>query len=120
MIRLSKEYFSILYDYLHKRLYEYSVIQADEIIVLVNKNGRVAGGKSWQMIDTIHEAKSSANIYSIAKITKTNHLKPYSYFEYLLTEIPKHIEDANRDFLENLLPWSKTLPAYIRKTEKTE
>ena len=35
---------------------------------------------------------------------KANNLKPYEYFEYLLTEIPKHMEDTNRDFLTELLP----------------
>ena len=43
------------------------------------------------MIDTINGAKSSAIIYSIAETAKANHLKPYEYFEYLLTEIPKHM-----------------------------
>ena len=43
------------------------------------------------MIDTINGAKSSAIIYSIAETAKANDLKPYEYFEYLLTEIPKHM-----------------------------
>ena len=41
------------------------------------------------------------------------------YFEYLLTEIPKHVKDKNTGFLEELLPWSKTLPEHIRKPKKT-
>ena len=39
-IRLAEEYLSILYDYLHKELYFYHVIQADETPVLVNHDGR--------------------------------------------------------------------------------
>ena len=39
------------------------------------------------MIDTVSGAKSSAIIYSIAETAKANGLKPYDYFEYLLTEI---------------------------------
>ena len=31
-------------------------------------------------------------------------LKPYEYFKHLLTEIPKHMEDNNTDFLAELLP----------------
>ena len=65
--------------------------------------------------DTIHGATSSAIIYSIAETAKANNLKPYEYFEYLLTEIPKHVDDKNKDFLEDLLPWSETLPEHIRK-----
>ncbi len=80
--------------------------------------GFCIGKKNWEMIDTIHGANSSAIIYSIAETAKANNLKPYEYFEYLLTEIPKHMEDTNRDFLTELLPWAKTLPEYIRKPEK--
>ena len=56
----------------------------------------------------------------IAEIAKANNLKSFGYFECLLTEIPKHTGDKNTDFLEELLPWSKTLPAHIRKPKKAE
>ena len=65
------------------------------------------GKKNWQMIDTINGAHSSAIIYSIAETAKANNLKPYDYFVYLLEEIPKHMEDTNRSFLDDLLPWSR-------------
>jgi len=55
--------------------------------------GFCIGKANWHMIDTIHGAKASAIIYSIAETAKANNLKPYNYFEYLLTEIPKHQED---------------------------
>ena len=51
------------------------------------------GRKNWVIIDTIRGAQSSAMIYSIAETAKANHLKPYEYFEYLLEEIPKHMDD---------------------------
>lgn len=244
MIRLGESYLAILYDYLHQKLYDYHVIQADETPVLVHRDGRPAGSKSymwvyrsghlykdkqivlydyhktrnsshpreflknysgicvtdgyqvyhkvekeredlriagcwvdalfvylkkmeptvpssgqlrkaytyilnqekylrvfledgevpidnnaserairgfcigkknWQMIDTINGAHSSAIIYSIAETAKANNLKPYDYFVYLLEEIPKHMEDTNRSFLDDLLPWSPNLPDGIRK-----
>ena len=77
--------------------------------------GFCVGKKNWQMIDTINGAKSSAIIYSIAETAKANHLKPYEYFEYLLTEIPKHMDDTDRSFLNDLVPWSEKLPENIRK-----
>lgn len=80
--------------------------------------GFCIGRKNWQMIDTINGAKSSAIIYSIAETAKANYLKPYDYFEYLLTEIPKHMADQNRLFIEELLPWSPKLPESIRKPVK--
>ena len=75
--------------------------------------------KNWQMIDTINGAKSSAIIYSIAETAKANNLKPYEYFEYLLTEIPKHMDDTDRSFLDDLFPWSEKLPENIRKPKKS-
>lgn len=82
--------------------------------------GFCIGKKNWVMIDTIAGAKSSAIIYSIAETAKANNLKPYDYFEYLLTEIPKHLDDTDRRFLEDLLPWSPNLPANCRKSDKKE
>ena len=82
--------------------------------------GFCIGKKNWVMIDTIAGAKSSAIIYSIAETAKANNLKPYDYFEYLLTEIPKHLDDTGRSFLDDLLPWSPGLPANCRKPDKGE
>ena len=67
------------------------------------------------MIDTINGASSSAIIYSIAETAKANDLKPFAYFEYLLTEIPKHMDDTRMEFLDDLLPWSDNLPDICRK-----
>lgn len=77
--------------------------------------GFCIGKKNWQMIDTINGAKASAIIYSIAETAKANSLKPYDYFEYLLSEISKHMDDTDKSFLEDLLPWSPNLPERIRK-----
>ena len=79
--------------------------------------GFCIGKKNWQMIDTINGAHSSAIIYSIAETAKANNLNPYDYFVYLLEEIPKHMEQKDRPFLEDLLPWSKKLPEGIRKQQ---
>ena len=82
--------------------------------------GFCIGKKNWQVIDTINGAASSAIIYSIAETAKANNLRPYDYFEYLLTELPKHTDNLDRGFLENLLPWSEKLPEHIRKPKKQD
>ena len=82
--------------------------------------GFCIGKKNWVMIDTVAGAKSSAIIYSIAETAKANNLKPYDYFEYLLAEIPKHLDETDRGFLDDLLPWSPDLPANCRKPDKEE
>ena len=80
--------------------------------------GFCIGKKNWEMVDTVHGASASAIIYSISETAKANGLKPYEYFEYLLTEIPKHQDESNTEFLADLLPWSEKLPEYIRKPKK--
>ncbi|WP_353846288.1 transposase domain-containing protein [Clostridium sp. ZBS17] len=51
----------------------------------------------------------------MAETAKINNLKPYNYLEFLLTEIPKHMEDTNLDFLDDLLPWSENLLVECKK-----
>ena len=55
--------------------------------------GFCIGKKNWVMIDTIAGAKASAIIYSIAETAKANNLNPFRYFEYLLTELPIHMDN---------------------------
>lgn len=76
--------------------------------------GFCIGKKNWVMIDTVNGAKASAIIYSIAETAKANHIRTYHYFEHLLTEIPKHMDDKDLDFIEDLLPWSPNLPDSCR------
>ena len=40
------------------------------------------------------------------------------YFEYLLAEIPKHMEDKDNTFLENPLPGLDKLSKNIKKPEQ--
>ena len=82
--------------------------------------GFCVGKKNWQVIDTINGAANSAIIYSIAEIAKANNLKPYDYFEYLLTELPKHADDHDGNFLEDLLSYSEKLPEHTRKPKKQD
>ena len=73
------------------------------------------GRANWHIIETIHGAEASAIIYSLVETAKANNLKIYEYLKHLLTEISKHMDETNMDFLENLLPWSEKLPEACRK-----
>lgn len=75
------------------------------------------GRKNWNVIDTVEGAQASAIAYSIAETAKANNLKPYQYFEYLLTELPKRVsEKKDSSFsLDDLMPWSPELPISCRK-----
>ena len=67
-----------------------------------------------QESDNLRDHKH-AIIYSIVETAKANNLKPFDYVQHLLEEIPKHMNDKDCSFLEDLLPWSEKLPAGIRK-----
>lgn len=75
------------------------------------------GRKNWNMIDTVEGAQASAIVYSIAETAKANNLKPYQYFEYLLTELPERISRKKDSTfsLDDLMPWSPKLPMSCRK-----
>ena len=64
------------------------------------------GRKNFVLIDSSNGAKASAVLYSLTETAKANQLNVYKYFELLLTEIPKHMQDGNLNFLEELLPWT--------------
>ena len=71
-------------------------------------------------IDSVKGAEASAVIYSISETAKLNNLSTYSYFNHLLTELPKLIDKdgnmINAKALESLLPWAEELPEICRKT----
>lgn len=78
------------------------------------------GRNNWFQIDTVSGAKASAIAYSIAETAKANQLKPYEYFRYLLEELPKHGELEELSYVEELLPWSETLPKCCYQKKETE
>lgn len=72
------------------------------------------GRKNWMTINTVRGARASAIIYSITETARANNLNVYYYISHLLTELPKIIhKDGNieQSKLEQLMPWSTTLPA---------
>ena len=76
------------------------------------------GKKNWMFHDSVMGAQASAVIYSISETAKLNNLRPYYYFKYLLTELPKFCDDnGNIDpaGLDHLLPWAEELPEECRK-----
>ena len=52
-------------------------------------------------------------VYSISETAKLNNLRPYYYFKYILTELPKLCEEKENidpEKLDYLMPWSDSLP----------
>ena len=77
----------------------------------------LASEKTWIVIYV-----KKQDIFSLFCTTaKLNNLRPYYYFKYILTELPKlcdekgNIDPAKLDYL---MPWSETLPEEYRKPHR--
>lgn len=140
VIRVTERYLSLIYDRLKEELLKTPVTHADETPVIVNKDGRKGTHQNYMWVyrtgeiccsrpvviyeyqkerNASHprEATASAMLYSLVETSKANNLKIYDYLKYLLSEIPKHVDQTDTDFIENLLPWSENLPEECRKTK---
>ncbi len=79
----------------------------------------VIGRKNYLFCKSPHGAKASATIYSVVETAKMNNLNPYNYLKYLFEELP-NIKLTSPDSLDNLLPWSETLPEECRRKPKSK
>jgi hypothetical protein len=73
----------------------------------------VIGRKNWIFANTPKGAKASALTYSIVETAKENGLNPYQYLMHLFEELP-NIDVSNENAIDQLLPWSNSLPAHCR------
>jgi hypothetical protein len=79
----------------------------------------VIGRKNWLFSNTIKGAKSSAIIYSIVETAKENGLNPFNYLKYLFEQLP-NINLTDKEKLDQLLPWSTTIPEECRVPNKAK
>ena len=78
----------------------------------------VIGRKNWLFSNTPKGANSSAIIYSIVETAKENGLNPFSYLTYLFDELP-NIDINDKNALDELMPWSKSLPESCKISKKS-
>lgn len=76
------------------------------------------GRSNWKLIDTPNGASASAIAYSLVETAKANNLRPYEYLRYVLSVLVEHQDDTQRDFLDDLLPWSENLPEICKQKLK--
>ena len=78
-IQCAERYLAIMYDYLHSKLYMFSVLQADETTVFVNKDGRPAGSKSYMWLYRTVESvqKGQILLYEYQKTRNSNHPRTF-------------------------------------------
>ena len=55
----------------------------------------------------------------LVETAKANNLRVYEYLEYLLDELSRHADDKDREFIKDLLPWSKAARKKCRSLKKS-
>lgn len=75
--------------------------------------------KVWLFCNTLCGAKATAILYTLVETAKANNSDPYYYLKYLLDSMPAHMDDHDRSFLADMMPWSDAFKAYVVK-EKAE
>lgn len=74
----------------------------------------VIGRKNWLFSNTPRGAKASVMIYSIIETAKENKLNPFVYLTYLFEKLPQLTDPTDIKELDQLLPWSPSLPLTCR------
>ena len=77
----------------------------------------VIGRKNWLFSNTPAGAHASCVAYSIVETAKLNGLIPFEYLKHLFEKMPE-INVCDMEQLDQLMPWSATLPDSCRTPMK--
>lgn len=80
MIRIANEYFALIYERMKEELLSNSIIHADETTVVVSKDGRKAGAKSYMWVYTDEKGTHPVVIYEYQKTRASKHPKTFLEF----------------------------------------
>ena len=78
------------------------------------------GRANWLFADTVFGAKVNALMYSVVETAKANHVNVRYYLQYLLEEIPKHLDQSDKSFLKDMVPWSDAFRSYESQKEQAD
>lgn len=78
------------------------------------------GRSNWLFADTVFGAKVNALMYSVVETAKANHVNVCCYLRYLLEEIPKHLDQSDKSFLKDMVPWSDAYQSYESQKEQAD
>ena len=53
-------------------------------------------------------------MYTIVETARANGANVYYYLRYVLEEMPRHMDDTDRSFMDAMLPWSAEYREYER------
>ena len=70
------------------------------------------GRRNWLFFGTVNGARCGAVIYSLIETARACGANAKYYLQYVLEKMPGHMDDTDRSFLDDIMPWSETYRAY--------
>ena len=78
------------------------------------------GRANWIFADTVFGAEVNALMYSVVETAKANHINVRCYLQYLFEEIPKHLDQSDKSFLKDMVPWSDAYHSYESQKKQAD
>ena len=76
--------------------------------------------KAWLFCNTEEGAKALAILYTLVETAKANRADVYYYLKYLLDGMSKHMDETDKSFLPDMLPWSEAFKKYEYEQKRLE
>ena len=105
-------------EYKVKRVLEDGRLELDNSLAERTVKPFVIGRKNFLFSNIPAGADASCILYSIVETAKLNKLIPYEYLKYVLDRMSS-AEVINEELIEDLLPWSENIPAYVKNPSET-
>ena len=78
------------------------------------------GRANWLFADTVFGAEINALMYSVVETARANSVNVECYLRYLFEEVPVHLDDTDRSWLEKMMPWSDEYHRYEKAAADTD
>lgn len=78
------------------------------------------GRSNWLFADTVFGAEVNALMYSVVETAKANRVNVRCYLQYLLEKIPKHLDQSDKSFLKDMVPWSDAYHSYESQKKQAD
>lgn len=76
--------------------------------------------RAWLFADTVEGAVANAILYSLVESARLNKLNIFEYMNYILSVITDLDYVNNPNLLDELMPWSESLPSACTLSPETE
>ena len=94
------------------RIFEDGRLELDNSLAERTVKPFVIGRKNWLFSDTPAGADASCILYRLVETAKQNDLIPYEYLKYIFEKMPG--QRLTEELIESMMPWSESIPEYVK------